>query len=133
VSHARPDPGVELPAGWGRPSWLAGISAVLGVLSVLGVLCFHFPDWLTSREVRALYSEAFVRDLLLAGISAAFVLGTFVILRGRGRRLALLGVCSAALAVLLGGATVRFGPIAATPFSLGLDWFVLSLFFSSLV
>jgi sterol desaturase/sphingolipid hydroxylase (fatty acid hydroxylase superfamily) len=116
-----------------RPSWLAHLSAGLGLLSVLGVLCFHFPELLTSRDVRATYEEGFVRRLLLLGIAAAFVLGTLAILRGRDRRVALLGVGSAALAVLGGGATVHFDPIEATPYSLGLDWFVLSLFFSTLV
>lgn len=116
-----------------RPSWLAHLSAGLGLLSVLGVLCFHFPELLTSREVRATYEEAFVRRLLLLGIAAAFALGTLAILRGRDRRVALLGVGSAALAVLGGGATVHFDPIDSTPYSLGLDWFVLSLFFSTLV
>ena len=64
---------------------------------------------------------------------AAFLCGTFAILRGRDRRVAMLGVGSAALAVVLGGATVHFDPIDSTPFSLGLDWFVISLFFSALV
>ena len=64
---------------------------------------------------------------------AAFVLGTASILRGRDRRVAMVGVGAAALAVLLGGATVHFDPIESTPFSLGLDWFVISLFFSALV
>jgi hypothetical protein len=55
------------------------------------------------------------------------------ILRGRNRRVAMLGVGSAAVAVVLGGATVHFDAIGQTPFSLGLDWFVISLFFSALV
>jgi sterol desaturase/sphingolipid hydroxylase (fatty acid hydroxylase superfamily) len=55
------------------------------------------------------------------------------ILRGRNRRVALVGVCSAALAVILGGATISFDPIPSTAFSLGLDWFVIALFFSALV
>ena len=46
--------------------------------------------------------------------------------------IALLGVGSAAIAVLLGGATVHFNRIESTPYSLGLDWFVISLFFSAL-
>ncbi len=114
-------------------SWLASISAGLGVLSLLGVLCFHFPELLTSRDFRAVYSETFARHLLLAGIVAAFVMGTAVIMRGRGRRVALVGVCSAAFAVLLGGASVQFDEIPQTPYSLGLDWFVISLFFSTIV
>jgi sterol desaturase/sphingolipid hydroxylase (fatty acid hydroxylase superfamily) len=116
-----------------RPSWLAHISAGLGLSALLGVACFHFPELLTSRDFRAVYSEEFARNLMLFGLVAAFVLGTLSILRGRDRRVALLGVGAAALAVLLGGATVEFDPIRSTPFSLGLDWFVISLFFSALV
>ena len=116
-----------------RPSWLAHIAAGLGLSALLGVACFHFPELLTSRDFRAVYSEAFARNLLLFGLVAAFITGTFAILRGRDRRVAMLGVGSAALAVLLGGATVHFDAIDSTPFSLGLDWFVISLFFSALV
>ena len=116
-----------------RRSWLAHISAGLGLSALLGVLCFHFPDLLTSRDFRTVYTEQFARNLLLVGLVAAFVLGTVSILRGRNRRVALVGVGAAAMAVLLGGATVHFDSIESTPFSLGLDWFVISLFFSALV
>ena len=37
------------------------------------------------------------------------------------------------VAVLLGGTDIRFERIGQTPYSLGLDWFVLSLLFSALV
>jgi len=121
------------PAPRARRSWLSHISAGLGLSALLGVLCFHFPDLLTSRDFRAVYTETFARNLLLFGLVAAFASGTFAILRGRDRRVAMLGVGSAALAVLLGGATVNFDAIDSTPFSLGLDWFVISLFFSALV
>lgn len=114
-------------------SWFAWISAALGVLSLLGVACFHFPELLTSRDFRAVYSETFARNLLLAGLIAAFLMGTMAILRNRQKRVALFGVGCAALAVLLGGATVHFNQFQSTPFSLGLDWFVISLFFSALV
>lgn len=116
-----------------HPPFAAGASALLGVLSLLAVLCFHFPELLTSREFRAVYSEQFARQLLLVGLVAAFVLGTVSVLRGRGRRTALIGVGSATLAVLLGGTNVQFDAIGQTPYSLGMDWFVLSLFFSALV
>ncbi|AKC87811.1 sterol desaturase family protein [Pseudoxanthomonas suwonensis] len=114
-------------------SFIAYASAMLGLLSLLAVLCFHFPELLTSREFRAVYSEQFARRLLLVGMVAAFVLGTLAVMRGRSRRVALLGVGSATLAVLLGGTNVRFDAIGQTPWSLGMDWFVLSLFFSALV
>jgi lathosterol oxidase len=103
------------------------------LLSLLAVFCFHFPDLLTSRELRAVYTEQFARSLLLAGLVAAFVLGTLAIVRGRQRRTALVGVASATLAVALGGTGIGFGPIRPTPWSLGLDWFVLSLLLTALV
>lgn len=114
-------------------SWCASISAGLGLLSLMGVACFHFPDLLTSRDFRSAYTEEFARNLMLVGLVAAFILGTWSIMRGRQPRLAMVGVGSAALAVMFGGATVEFDPIRSTPFSLGLDWFVISLFFSALV
>src|SRR5690606_24719795 len=89
-------------------SWTAHIAAALGLLSLLGVLCFHFPELLTSPEVRATYTEGFARRLLLVGLAGAFVLGTVAVLRRRNRRVAMLGVGSAAIAVMLGGATVEF-------------------------
>jgi sterol desaturase/sphingolipid hydroxylase (fatty acid hydroxylase superfamily) len=116
-----------------RRSVLAVSSAFLGLLAVAGVLCFHFPQLLTSKEFRAVYTEGFARQLMLVGLIAAFVMGTIAILRGRDRRIALLGVGSATLAVIFGGTNVQFDPIGQTPFSLGLDWFVISLFFSALV
>jgi sterol desaturase/sphingolipid hydroxylase (fatty acid hydroxylase superfamily) len=116
-----------------RRSWFAHLSAGLGLSSLFGVLCFHFPELLTSRDFRRVYTEEFARNLLLLGLVAAFVLGTVAILRGRDRRVALLGVGSATLAVLMGGTDVQLDTIGETSMSLGLDWFVVSMFFSALV
>jgi sterol desaturase/sphingolipid hydroxylase (fatty acid hydroxylase superfamily) len=116
-----------------RRSWFAHISAGLGLSSLFAVACFHFPELLTSRDFRRVYTEAFARELLLVGLVAAFVLGTVAILRGRDRRVALVGVGSSTLAVLFGGTDVQLDAIGETPWSLGLDWFVVSLFFSALV
>ncbi len=117
-----------------EPRAVAAYSAAfLGLSSLLGVLCFHFPDLLTSREFRQVYTEGFARNLLLLGLVLAFALGTYSLLRGRARRISVAGIGSATIAVVLGGATVQFGPINPTPFSLGLDWFLISLFFSAIV
>ena len=35
------------------------ISATTGILSLLAVLCFLFPEWLTFAEFRKVYSEQF--------------------------------------------------------------------------
>lgn len=113
--------------------FLPAASCLLGLLSLLAVLCFHFPTLLTSQEFRAVYSTGFARDLLAFGLVATFVLGTLAVLRDQSRAVALTGLGAATVAVLLGGTGVEVGPVERTPYSLGLDWFVLSLFFSALV
>ncbi len=109
------------------------ISAALGLLSLLAVLCFLFPQWLTFAEFRVLYSEQFARTLLLVGLVLAFSLGTLNILLNGSRRLGLTGIISAGLAVCLGGTNIQSDTIGQTPYSLGLDWFILALLVSALV
>lgn len=116
-----------------KRSWSAGLSCAMGLLSLLGVACFYFPEALTSQQFRTLYSESFARHLLLAGLTGAFVLGVSAIMRGRDRRAALIGVVSAGIAVLLGGITIKVHPIHESPYSLGLDWFIVSLFISAVI
>ena len=106
-----------------RRSWFAYISAGLGLSSLLAVACFHFPELLTSREFRQVYTESFARNLLLAGLVVAFVLGTVAILRGRDRRVALVGVGSSTLAVLAGGRWATRSPVRHA--SMGIDTLLL--------
>lgn len=47
------------------------ISATTGLLSLLAVLCFLFPQWLTFAEFRKVYTEEFARTALLIGLSAS--------------------------------------------------------------
>lgn len=104
-----------------------------GVLSLLAVLCFHFPELLTSQEFRAVYTSDFARGLLLFGLAATFLVGTVAVLADQRRRIALVGLVCATLAVLLGGSSVPMDAIEATPYSLGIDWFILSLVFSAVI
>ena len=73
--------GSEFRFGEGKISgW---ISVLLGSLSVLGVLCFQFPDFLTTPQLRQAYTADQMRYLLGAGMifSAAFGLITFILNR----------------------------------------------------
>ena len=72
-----------------RRSFFAYASAMLGLLSLMAVACFHFPELLTSKEFRAAYNEQFARHLLLVGLAAAFAMGTWAILRDRNAQQAL--------------------------------------------
>lgn len=125
-SESRP-----LVAGEGRISGY--LSIALGVLSLLAVLAFLFPDALTTPELRAAYDLDWIRALLGAGMvfSAGFGLLTFAL--GRQRHLGALGLLLTAVALWLGGTGVQVGPRYAAPGFVGLDWFILDLLASALV
>ena len=53
---------------------MAWIAAFLGVMSVLAVLAFHFPEYLTTPRLREVYSDSQVRTLLYAGMVLATIL-----------------------------------------------------------
>ena len=109
------------------------ISATLGLLSLLAVFCFLFPEWLTTAELRKVYDEQFARTTLLLGLVVSFSLGTLNILLNKRKRLGITGLVASGLAVFLGGTNVQVSEIGQTPYSLGLDWFVLALLVSAIV
>ena len=103
------------------------ISVLLGALSVLGVLCLHFPDFLTTPQLRQAYTADQMRYLLGAGMifSAAFGLITFVL--NRHKLMGAIGITLTLLALWAGGASVQVGPRYVAPGYIGLDWFILDL------
>jgi lathosterol oxidase len=114
--------------------WLPGIvSAFLGALGLLAVVCLHFPAWTTTPELRAIYPMALVRTAIATGLAAALAIGAFAVLLDRGRRLGLAGLALAGAAQLAGGASVEVALPVARRSHLGLDWFVLDLFVLALV
>jgi lathosterol oxidase len=108
--------------------WLLGIvSAFLGTLAAFAVLCLHFPELLTTPELRAVYPMRLVRAAIAGGILAAAVCGALAIVLRRGRRLGALGLALALGAQLAGGAFVEVEVPVARSHHLGLDWLALDL------
>lgn len=122
---------VELKFGKGLISGY--LAAFLGVLSLCGVLCFHFPALLTSEEFRKTYTGAFGRNLLFVLLVIAYFMGIVSYVLNRSKVLAWIGIGSAFLASLLGGTRIEVKPFESTPYSFGLDWFVISFVFSMLI
>jgi lathosterol oxidase len=120
----------EFRLGDGR---LAGaLSLALGGLSLLAVLCFRFPEWLTTPELRAVYPLGLVRAVLVAALVLSLGLAALSLALGGRRRLGWGGLASSAAAIALGGAWVDERPVARSA-HLGLDWFVLDLLVLALV
>jgi len=108
--------------------WLLGIvSLFLATLSAFAVLCLHFPHWLTTPELRAVYPMGVVRALIAGAIVLAAALGALAVALRRGRRLGSLGLALAFAAQLAGGAGVEVETPVARSSHLGLDWLALDL------
>jgi lathosterol oxidase len=128
-SGPAPSGELEFRLGDGRLSGALGVA--LGALSLLAVLCFRFPELLTTPELRAVYPLPLVRGALFAAIALALAAGALAVLLGR-RGLGLAAMLLAGGAVALGGPWIESRPVAASP-HLGLDWFVLDLLVLALV
>lgn len=121
----------ELKPGLGRVSGVIALS--LGVLCLLAVLAFHFPQYLTTPDLRHKYSVDVLRQLLLAGllIAGGMSLGNAIL--GRSRNINAVAFVFVLAATALGGSRVPVGNFPDhTPY-IGLDWFILDLLGSTLV
>jgi len=109
------------------------IALLLGLLCVLGVLAFHFPQYLTTPELRQQYSVDVLRQALFVALLVAGGLSLANLIIGNRRNLNLVAFLFVVVAVALGGSRVPVGNFPDhTPY-IGLDWFILDLLGSTLL
>jgi len=130
---------VELTRSHGalRPGrgMVTGVIALgLGVLCFLGVLAFHFPEYLTTPELRRSYDVNLMRQLLFWSLVLAGALSLVNLLFRRSAWLAGAAFALVVVSALLGGHRVEVDPNFPdhTPY-IGLDWFILDLLGSALI
>ncbi len=122
----------HLRLGEGRISGY--ISSGLGILNLLGMLAFKFPTWFTTADLRAVYDVDVLRVVLQVCLVASLAFGTFTFVRGRRRRMGMIGIGCTLLAILIGGWAPEPGALKeGVEVGLGLDWLVLDLLGSAVV
>ena len=109
------------------------IALLLACLSLLAVLAFHFPEYLTTPELRHKYSVDVLRQLLFGGLLVAGGLSLTNLIFGRRRNLNLVSFVLVLVAVALGGSRVPVGDFPDNTPYIGLDWFILDLLGSTVV
>jgi sterol desaturase/sphingolipid hydroxylase (fatty acid hydroxylase superfamily) len=105
-------------------------SGLLGMLCVLGALCFLLPQWLVTRDALPFYSAhlGLLRALLGASIFATFALAATGLLLAGHNRHGLGGLALGGVAIFMGGSQIEPVALGAPrQFSVGLDYFVLEL------
>jgi len=121
------------PSGFGSGWWSGVLSAFFGVLSLGAVICLHFPQVLTSPELRAYYPMPIMRMLIQSVIIAAIIFGVASAILRRKKMLGLTGMSLALLATLLGGASVPINQTLHNGPAIGLDWFLLDMLLMTLI
>ncbi|MEN7342131.1 MAG: sterol desaturase family protein [Pseudomonadota bacterium] len=122
-----PTPERELKLGDGKFSGLLSLS--LGLMSLLAVLAYRYPSYLTTTELRQVYDAASLQLVLKYGMYASLLFGflTFVLNRGRYRKMGGAGIGMTLLGFVLGGYDIPVGPVEPRDLSLGVDWLILAL------
>ena len=115
--------------GW----WSGVLAAFFGTLSFGAVLCLHFPQVLSSPELRPHYPMQAMRALIQGLIVAAIVFGVLSSVLRRKKVLALSGLLLALAATALGGSSVEINETLGDGPALGLDWFLLDMFLMALI
>ena len=99
------------------------ISLALGFLCFLGVLAFHFPEYLTTPELRKSYNVDVVRTIMFIAMVVAGALSLINVLFNRSRWLSGFAFLLVALTAVLGGHKVPVNDFADNTPYIGLDWF----------
>lgn len=109
------------------------IALSLGFLALLAVIAFHFPQYLTTPDLRHRYSVDLLRQVLLGALLIAGGLSLANVILGRRCNLNIAAFVLVVAAVALGGSRVPVGAFPDhTPY-IGLDWFILDLLGSTLL
>lgn len=117
--------------GEGRIS--GALSIFLGSLSLVGILCFKFPEQLTTPEFRELYTAEMVENLMLIAIIGTFLFALVSIMLNKNKKNAVIGIVLGVSTVVLGGFTVEGRAVEKVNWSIGLDWLILDLFIMALI
>jgi sterol desaturase/sphingolipid hydroxylase (fatty acid hydroxylase superfamily) len=119
--------------GFGTGWWSGILSAFFGFLSFGAVLCLHFPQLLTSPELRPHYPLHTMRVLIQCLIVAAIFFGVVSTILRKKKVLAFTGMMFATAATTLGGSSVQINGTLGNGPAIGLDWFLLDLFLMALI
>lgn len=119
--------------GFGTGWWSGILSAFFGFLSFGSVLCLHFPQLLSSPELRVHYPMHTMRLLIQGLIVGALFCGVVSSILRKKKVLALTGLLLATAATLLGGSSVPINQTLRDGPAIGLDWFLLDMFLMALI
>lgn len=109
------------------------IACMLAILAFLGAIAFHFPEYLTTPELRENYDVEMLRVLMFIALVISGSLGLLNFVFNNNKRLGAVAWCFIIASLLLGGHKIEVGNFPDNTPYLGLDWFILDLLGTTLI
>ena len=124
--HVEKNPAKEFRFGEGRISCY--LSLTLSVLSLLAVLAYLYPAYLTTAELRQVYDAEQLQLLLKYAMyfSLLFAALTFGLNKGKYKLYGLVAISLTLIGFALGGYNIPIGQVEPRELSLGVDWLILA-------
>lgn len=127
---------LEVPAAlrtFGSGWWSGAMGIVLALAALGGILCVWFPGVFSIRELANLHHTGWYRPGLLVTIALAFVFSMLSLLLRPTKTLGMAAMALSLLDLTLCGNGIKPMVADATPYYLGLDFFLLRLLLTGLV
>ena len=127
------DESKEFRFGEGRVSGY--LSFTLGLLSLLAVLAYLYPSYLTTTELRQAYDAKQLQLVLKYAMYFSLLFGVLTLLlnKAKYKKHGLLGVLFTLIGFALGGYSIPVGDVEPRTLSLGVDWLILAFLLSAIV
>ncbi|TAA48403.1 sterol desaturase family protein [Corallincola spongiicola] len=109
------------------------LSMFLGGLSLLAVLAYLYPSYLTTPELRAAYNAESLQHLLKYAMYFSLFFGVMTFALNKRKRMGATGISLTLISFALGGYMIPVGPVDPAPLSLGVDWLILAFLGSTIV
>ena len=109
------------------------LSIFFSLLSLGAVICFLFPEYLTTAEFRVNYPIDIFRWMIFGGLVFSFLLAFLSLLLSKRAKFAFIGMSVSVIAIILGGSNIEVESFDQGAFSISLDWLILEILALSLI
>ena len=109
------------------------LSIFLSLISFGAVICFLFPEYLTTEEFRDKYPIEIIRWVLFSTLAASFLFAFLSLLLSKKAKYAFAGMTISIIAILLGGSGIEVKEFEQSIVSISLDWMLLEILALSLI
>jgi F0F1-type ATP synthase assembly protein I len=109
------------------------ISIFLATMALVSILCFYFPEKLTTPEFREIYTAEMMKLILKIVVIGAFFFALVSFLLSKKIKWALMGSTIAGVAIVMGALKVQGSAVEKSDWYFGLDWMLLDLLLMTII